>query len=276
MNILGIDVEDWYCDLDIRCWGTFEDRIVESTNRVLAMLEHTNNHATFFILGYVAERFPELINRINSCGHEIATHGYDHTPLTKQTPKQFESDLLKSIAILVAITDKAVLGYRAPQFTIVKKTSWAIGILHKHGLKYDSSVFPTKTHLYGVPRAPLFPYHISASNIEIDAPGEQFLEIPLSVYRLPFGVNLPIAGGFYLRLLPYVFIKHAIGKINKVGQPAICYLHPWELDTEQPRIRELSWYHYYRLASAEAKFERLLKDFRFVSVREYFNLCLRK
>lgn len=177
-NILQVDVEDWYCDLDIKDWELQEDRVVGSTARLLDILREANTFATFFVLGYVAEHHPELVKRIQDEGHEVATHGYAHRPITQQTPQEFEADLLKSVRILEEIIgaerERRVLGYRAPQFTIIEETSWDIDILKQAGLKYDSSVFPVKTHLYGVPRAPLFHYHISSSNIGIDDPTEDF------------------------------------------------------------------------------------------------------
>ena len=268
-NILTIDVEDWYMETDITTWNLYEDRVVESTNKILKILNEMNTKATFFVVGHVAEHFPELVETIEDKGHEIATHGYSHTSITHQTPSEFEEDLLKSIRILELITKDKIRGHRAYAFSVCEKTSWAIDILKKNGFKYDSSVFPVKTHLYGVPDAPLFPYPILSSNIKIDSPEGDFLEFPLSIYRVPIvHKNIPVAGGFYLRLFPYWFIKHAMKKINKMGQPAIIYIHPWEFDSEQPRIKELKWYHYYRLTSTERKFKKLLKDFKFSSVRD--------
>ena len=181
-NILTIDVEDWYMDTDISTWDSYEDRIVESTNKILKILDERNTNATFFVVGYVAEHFPELIEDIKDRGHEIGTHGYSHTSIKKQTSSEFEKDLLKSVRILEDITKDKISGYRACEFSIGEKTAWAIDILKKKGLKYDSSVFPVKTHLYGVPDAALYPYHITASNIKRDNPEEDFLEFPLSVY----------------------------------------------------------------------------------------------
>ena len=268
-NILTIDVEDWYMNTDISTWDCYEDRIVESTNKILRLLNKSNIKATFFVLGYVAENFPELVERIKDEGNEIATHGYSHIMVTKQRPSEFKEDLLKSIRVLETITGDKVMGYRAPWFTIMEETAWAIDVLNKAGLKYDSSVFPVKTHRYGLPDAPLFPYHISKTNIKREDPKENFLEFPLSVYKIPVvHKNIPIAGGFYLRLFPYWFIKHAIKKINKMGQPAIFYIHPWEFDPKQPRIDELKGHHYYNLHRTEKKFKKLLKDFKFVSVWE--------
>lgn len=273
VNILQIDVEDWYQvkGIDIKNLESYEDRIVQSTNKVLAILKERNIQATFFILGYVAEHFPELVEKIKAENHEIASHGYSHTPITRQTPSEFEEDLLKSLRILRKITGDKISGYRAPQFSVVEKTSWAIDIMKKNGLEYDSSIFPVKTPLYGVPDAPLFPYHISSSNIKKDAPNEDFLEIPLSVYKIPrMRKNIPIAGGFYLRFFPYAFISHAIKVINKKNYPAVCYLHPWELDPEHPRS-SLEWYYYHRLHSTEKKFKKLVRDFKFISTRRWID-----
>jgi polysaccharide deacetylase family protein (PEP-CTERM system associated) len=268
-NILTIDVEDWYMDTDISTWSSYEDRIVKSTHKILEILdEERNTQATFFVLGYVAEHFPELIEDIKDGRHEIGTHGYSHTSIKKQTPSEFEKDLLKSIGILEDITKDKIRGHRACEFSIGEETAWAIDILKKNGLKYDSSVFPVKTHLYGVPDAPLYPYRISSSNIKVDNPENDFFELPLSVYKLLIvHKNIPIAGGFYLRLFPYWFIKHAMKKINKKGHPAIIYVHPWEFDLEQPRVKEVKGGHYYRLSSTERKFKKLLKDFKFDSIR---------
>jgi polysaccharide deacetylase family protein (PEP-CTERM system associated) len=271
-NILTIDVEDWYMDTDISTWDSYEDRVVQSTEKILEILDETNTKATFFVVGYVAEHFPELIEEIKGRGHEIGTHGYTHTPITKRTPSEFEEDLLKSIGILEDITKDKIRGHRACEFSIVEKTSWAIDILKKNGLKYDSSVFPVKTHLYGVPDAPLFSYHITSLNIKRNNPEDDFLEIPLSVYSFPIvHKNIPISGGFYLRIFPYWFIKHAMKRINKKGHPAIIYIHPWEFDPDQPRIKELKWYHYYRLSSTERKFKKLLKDFKFSSIQGWIS-----
>lgn len=271
VNILQIDVEDWYHDLNIKDWKLYEDRVVQNTCLVLDLLKEAKVEATFFVLGYVAEHFPELVKRIKNENHEIATHGYAHESILKQTPAEFESDLQKSIEVLEGITGEKVLGFRAPQFTVVKKTAWVIDILKRNGLKYDSSIFPVKTHLYGVPNAPVYPYSVSSTDITKPWPREELLEIPLSVFRIPLiGWNIPVAGGFYLRFFPYFFIRYAIRKINKSGQPAVCYLHPWELDPEQPRINSLGWYHYYRLSSTKGKLKKLLMDFEFTSSRRYF------
>jgi polysaccharide deacetylase family protein (PEP-CTERM system associated) len=262
-NILQIDVEDWYCDLDPKDWHNYQPRVVDATHKILGILGNTGNTATFFVLGHVAELFPGLIQRIVSEGHEIASHGYHHGRIPDQKPEDFERDLVRSINILEDITGKKVMGYRAPQFTIMKETLWALEIMRKHGLEYDSSIFPVKTPLYGIPDAPLFPHKIGSGKA---MSGEDFLEIPLSVYKIPlFGKNVPVAGGFYLRFFPYAFIRYALKNINKANNVAVCYIHPWELDPGKPRIDSLRWYHYYRLKTTEKKFQRLLKDFKFTS-----------
>lgn len=267
-NIMTIDVEDWYMDLDISRWDSFEDRVVLNTQRILKILDKWNSTATFFVLGYVAEKFPELIIEIIDKGHEIGTHGYSHKSALKQTPSEFEDDLKKSVSAIERLTSDKILGHRACQFSLIKETAWLVDILKRNKLKYDSSIFPVRTHLYGVPDAPSYPYCISSQNIEACMESD-FYEYPLSVYRSPIiRSNIPVAGGFYLRLFPYWFIKHALKKINNIGQPATCYIHPWELDSKQPRIKELEWYHYYRLSSTEQKFKKLLHDFKFESIRD--------
>jgi polysaccharide deacetylase family protein (PEP-CTERM system associated) len=266
-NILQIDVEDWYCDLDPQDWNKFEPRVVAATGKVLSMLRDSGNKATFFVLGYVAERFPDLVKDIMGQGHEVATHGYGHRRILDQTPEEFERDVGRSIAILESITGKKIKGYRAPQFTIVKETLWALEILKKLGLEYDSSIFPVRTPLYGIEDAPLFPYKLGP---ERGTGGNHFMEIPLSVYTTPLlGKRVPVAGGFYFRLFPYFFIRHALKSINKTGNVAVCYIHPWELDPGKPRIDGLRWYHYYRLAATEKKFRRLLEQFAFISTEEW-------
>lgn len=267
-NMMTVDIEDWYMDLDISRWPSFEDRVVLNTQHILDIFDKSKVKATFFVLGYVAEKFPELIMEIKDKGHEIGTHGYSHKSAMKQTPVEFEDDLLKSVSVIEGITNDKIMGHRACQFSLVEETSWMIDILKKNNFKYDSSIFPVNTHLYGVHDAPLYPYRISSQNIKVDMEVD-FHEFPLSIYRTPIiRKNIPVAGGFYLRFFPYYFIKYALRKINKMGQPAICYIHPWELDLKQPRINELRWYHYHKLDSTERKFEKLLEDFEFGAIRD--------
>lgn len=269
-NILTVDVEEWYCDLPPESWEKYESRVGFSTKKILSILKETNNTATFFILGYVARKHPELVLEIKKHGHEIASHGYWHRRITNQTPEEFEKDLDMALRILKKITGEEVLGYRAPQFTIDESTSYAIGILKKYGLKYDSSIFPAKTPLYGVPTAPLYMYNISEQNITQHNHKENFIEIPISIYEFPFiKMRIPLIGGIYFRLFPYFLTKQAIKKINKQNKPAIFYMHPWEFDPEKPRIADLQWYHYYGIGSSEKKLRKLLKEHKFISIREW-------
>ena len=264
-NILTVDVEDWYMNTDILRWEKFEDRVVDSTERILSILGDTK--ATFFVLGYVAEHHPELISLIHEAGHELGTHGYSHKPIQSQTPDQFEEELLKSMGVIESITGAKVCGHRACQASVMKSTAWSIDIMERCGIEYDSSIFPVRTPLYGVPDAPLYPYRISSENICEDSK-EGIYEFPLSVCKLPYK-NIPIAGGFYLRLFPYWFIKNSIKRINKKGKPAVIYLHPWEIDVGQPKSPEFKWYHYHNLSAMEPKIKQLLKDFRFTSIRNW-------
>lgn len=270
INLLTVDVEDWYHDLDPSLWRLCEDRVIGSTRKILRIIEKHGCNATFFVLGCVAERFPDLVEQINEKGYEIATHGYFHRPITQENKDEFEDDLRRSISILRHITRRKILGHRACKFSINKKTAWAIDILEKTGLKYDSSIFPTLTPEYGVPRAPLHPYHISSSNIEADNSNGSLIEFPLSVFSIPLlRINIPVAGGFYLRFLPYWFIKMSLKRINKMGYPGVVFIHPKDLDPQKPRIKELSWHHYYGLSNAEKKFAKLLGDFEFTSIENY-------
>ena len=266
-NILQIDVEDWYCDLELRDWSRCEPRVVGATEKVLSLLKDARTKATFFVLGYVAERFPDLVRSIEDQGHEVASHGYAHRRISDQNPREFEDDVKRSVAILEGITGKKVKGYRAPQFTVVKETLWALDVLRKLGMEYDSSIFPVKTPLYGIPDAPLYPYAIESSN---GKEGNGFMEIPLSIYTAPFlGKRIPVAGGFYFRFFPYYFIRHALKSINRRGNVAVCYIHPWEFDPDKPRMEGLRWYHYYRIAATEKKFRKLLADFTFTSTEDW-------
>ncbi|UCD13216.1 MAG: DUF3473 domain-containing protein [Thermoplasmatales archaeon] len=269
-NILTIDFEDWYQDTKFKYWDNYENRIVQNTNKLLSVLNEMKTIATFFIVGYNAEQFPQLIENIKDNGHEIGIHGYCHMHLSNQNSAEFKEDLSKSIHILEKISDGKIRSYRAPYFSLTEETSWILDIIKEKRIKNDSSIFPVKTHLYGIPKAPRFPYYVSSSNLLIEDDNENLLEFPISTYRLPFSrYNIPIGGGFYLRFFPYRFIKHAIKKINKEKQPSVFYFHPWELDPNQPRIKSYKWWKYYNLDKSERKLMKLLKDFKFTSIEEY-------
>ena len=271
-NAISIDLEDWFCAFNMTRfigrdeWEKCELRVVANTERILRLLDSHNVHATFFVLGWIAERTPDLIREIASAGHEIATHGYDHLLLTGSTESEFEEDLRKGLGALRACgIESPVSGYRAPSFTIVSGTMWALRVLEKFDIRYDSSVFPVGFHPdYGIADASLAPYRIT----------DRIIEFPLSCVEL-LGKRFPCSGGAYFRLFPYAYTKWCFNRINAEGRPAVFYLHPWEIDPGQPRIRlplSKRIRHYHGLARTEGKLKRLLDDFEFTTIREV--LCI--
>lgn len=260
-HVFTIDLEDWFQGLTstnpkVDRWPDYEDRVVESTVHLLDILCAYQVKATFFVLGYVADRYPYLIEQLQYEGHEIGVHGYFHRFVNRMTPDEFRRELDLSMHAIEGITGTRPIGHRAPYFSINGSTPWAFECLAEQGIRYDSSVFPTRNMLYGFPGAPRFPYMIREADIA---------EFPASTCRVA-GLNLPIAGGFYQRLLPYSVTQWAIRQLEQVNQPAILYIHPWELDTGQKyrkvTLRERIT-HYYGRAGLEAKLGRLLSDFRF-------------
>lgn len=266
-NIMSVDLEDYFCDLPFSTWENYESRISNTTRILLDLFEKYDVTATFFTLGYIAEKHPELIEEIKSHGHEISSHGYSHTDIRKMTKEQFESDLLKSISVIQKISGEKVLGFRAPFFSIDKSTLWTFDILKKH-MAYDSSIFPVRTPLYGIPSAKRYPYVISDINpLEENSDGT-FIEIPPSTLQLPLFGNIPIAGGFHLRFLPTQIIKYGIKKLNRSNRPGVFYIHPKDLDPQMPKISEYAWHYYWNLKQTAKKFESILKDFKFSCVRD--------
>ncbi len=272
-NALSIDVEDYFqvsafeSIVRYEDWGKYESRVVKNTQRILSILGEYDVKATFFVLGWAAERFPDLICEIHEKGHEIASHGFAHKLVYKQSPNEFHEDITKGKDILEAITGEPVVGYRAPSYSITERSLWALDILSEEGYKYDSSIFPIRHDRYGIPRAERFIHKIDHT------PNGGILEFPLSTVRL-FGTNFPIAGGGYLRLLPVKFIRWGIRQINGEGQPAIVYLHPWEIDPEQPRmnINGLAKFrHYLNLSKNVEKLRELLSTVNFSTVRDVIN-----
>jgi len=267
INGLSVDLEDWYQGLTStnplrEAWPTFESRIVRNTELLLALLAEHNTRATFFTLGYVAERFPELISQIEAAGHEIGVHGYWHRMVDHLTPDAFAEEIDRSLACLTPLVRGPLIGHRAPYFSINHRSLWALDLLAERGFRYDSSFFPTRNTLYGYPKALRFPHCLDGN--------QGMVEFPLSTVRL-FGVNLPIAGGIYLRAWPYWFIKWSINRLNREGQPAIMYLHPYELDAEQsvPVATPREWFvRYCNRRGSLGKLRRLLRDFRFAPLRE--------
>ena len=268
-NIMTVDLEDYFCDLPFNEWSKYESRIEKTVTPILEMFERHKVLATFFVVGYFAEKFPALIKQIHDQGHELSSHTYAHIDLRKVSKEEFKNDLLKSIQNIESITNEKVLGFRAPYFSVDKTNVWVIEIL-KTCLKYDSSIFPVKTSQYGFPKAPKEIYHPAVNDITKNDNSQSFIEIPPLTYQIIPKLNIPIAGGFYFRFFPYFFIKKAITNFNKSNKPAMIYIHPKDLDPEMPKIPGYSWHYYYGKKNIKEKFEKLLRDFRFSSVREIF------
>lgn len=264
MNALTIDVEDYFHVqafahvIGPATWDGYPMRVEKNTSRLLELLERRGARATFFILGWVAERCPGLVRRLVAAGHEIGSHGYGHQMIGRGNEKDFRDDVARAKAILEDQTGTPVRCYRAPSYSITAKTLWALDILAELGFEYDSSIFPVHHDNYGMPDAPRFPH------IKRLRDGRRILEFPPSTFAA-CGVNLPVAGGGYFRLFPYELTAWAIRRINaKEKQPAMIYLHPWEIDPEQPRVAagwRSEFRHYHNLRTTESKFTRLLEDF---------------
>ena len=275
-NILTIDIEDYYMVsafaevIPFNSWSNYESRVVNNTKRILHILKEFHAKATFFVLGWVAEKYPDLVCEIFQDGHEIASHGYAHQLVYNQTPDEFRDDIRRTKYILEKIIAMPVLGYRAPSYSIRNRNLWALDILVKEGFLYDSSIFPAYHARGGISNAYRYPSRIKANM-------ESIIEIPLSTIRL-FGYNIPMAGGGYFRIIPYLLIQKSIQIINAKSQPAVFYLHPWEIDPLKPRvsIHGMSKFkHYLNLDKVENRFRRLLEDFKFLSIKEYINLNIK-
>jgi len=275
LNAFSVDVEDWYQVSDfetvapVPTWKRFESRILRNTQRLLDMLAEYGVKGTFFILSWNAERHPQLVRQIASMGHEIASHGYCHQLIYEQTPQEFRDDVLRSKAALEDILGQQVLGYRAPSFSLTQASWWAVDVLLDCGFHYDSSIFSVQDRLYGIPSARRFPFVIR------DKGGRELVEFPMTTVHA-FDRNWPLGGGGYLRLLPYHYMRWGMRRVHREGQPALVYIHPWELDPEQPRLqvrgkRGFST-HYINLHRTEAKLRRLLRDFAFAPVRQVLGL----
>lgn len=269
-NALSIDLEDWYhgvLQIDYANWHQYENRLEKNLITILNLLNKYHTQATFFILGHIADKFPGFVKLIAENGHEIASHGYNHRPIFEQTPQEFKEDVLRSKKVIESLTNVAIEGYRAPFFSVTKKSLWALNILKELDFKYDSSIFPTKNFLYGIPDAPQAIYRIKENGL---------IEFPLSVVKV-LGANLPISGGFYLRTLPYSLMKLGLLSYNHKGYPAIIYIHPWELDVDKPKIPirlPRKWRFIYEHNTGNKfknKFELLMKDFKFTSISEVLN-----
>lgn len=269
-NAMTIDVEDYFqvsafAPYIARSdWDACECRVERNMERILALLERHDTRATFFTLGWVAERYPALVRRIVAAGHELASHGYGHERASDLSPAQFRADVTRAKALLEDIGGQAVLGYRAPSFSIAEANLWAFDVLRETGYRYSSSIYPIRHDHYGMPDSPRFAHPVR----------DGLLEVPVTTLRLR-GRNLPSSGGGYFRLLPYALSRWMIGRVNRVDQQsAVFYFHPWEIDVEQPRVAGIDartrFRHYINISRTEARIGRLLQDFAWGRMDEIF------
>jgi len=271
-NAMTVDVEDYFQVsafepyIKKEKWDSLEHRVQHNTEHILDLFAEQNIKATFFTLGWVAERYPELIKRIVKEGHELASHGYEHSRVTEQTPEQFRADIDKTKQLLEDISGEKVIGYRAPSYSIGRDNLWALDILAEEGYQYSSSIYPVKHDLYGMPEAPRFVYQ------PID--GSDFKEIPITTLKLG-SRNYPCGGGGFFRLYPYVFSCWAFKRINNIEQQSgIFYFHPWEIDPNQPKQENLAFKtkfrHYLNLKRMEGRIQSLLTDFEWDTMQAVF------
>jgi polysaccharide deacetylase family protein (PEP-CTERM system associated) len=265
INAMTIDVEDYFhvsvFDGVVRRtdWDRLESRVCRNTERLLALFDEKRVRATFFVLGWVAERYPSLVRQIADAGHEVACHSHEHRLVYDLTRQQFRNDVRRAKAAVERAAGVPVFGYRAPSYSITARSLWALDVLIEEGFTYDASIFPIRHDRYGIPTSPRHPYLIAReSGTLIEAPGSTVQLGPL---------NLPVAGGGYFRILPYAWTRWGIRRVNRnEGRAAIFYLHPWEIDPEQPRLhtsRLGRFRHYRNLTQTEARLRALLSDFRF-------------
>lgn len=268
-NAMTIDVEDYfqvsafepYVSRDQ--WDSRECRVESNVDRILQRLDDKNITATFFTLGWVAERYPALLQRMVNAGHEVASHGWSHVRVTQQNQQEFRDDVTRTKHLLEDVTGQQVLGYRAASYSIGASNLWALEVLRDTGHRYSSSIFPIKHDLYGMPDAPRFAFHPH---------DDDFVEFPVTTVRVK-EKNLPCGGGGWFRLVPYSGMRWAMRKVNRVdGQPVIFYFHPWEIDPDQPRQSGLNaktrFRHYLNLNKMESRWLRLLDDFQWGPMRD--------
>jgi polysaccharide deacetylase family protein (PEP-CTERM system associated) len=261
---MTIDVEDYFqvsafaSHIPREAWPSISCRVESNIDRILALLSEENIKGTFFTLGWIAERYPEMVKRIVSGGHELASHGWGHYRVTDQKPDEFREDVIRSKAILEDIGGQVVTGYRAPSFSIGRHNQWALDVLFEAGYLYSSSIYPIRHDHYGMPDAPRFAYYPRGES--------SLLELPITTVRL-YRWNIPAGGGGYFRLWPYPVSRWFLRRLNRLeGRSAIFYFHPWELDHQQPRQKGISvktrFRHYYNLHRMEERIKALSRDFK--------------
>ena len=269
-NALTVDVEDYFQvsalapHIARTDWERIPCRVERNVEAVLALFAESGARATFFTLGWIAERYPGLVRKIVAEGHELASHGYGHLRIHEQTQAEFTRDIRRAKALLEDLAGTEVKGYRAPSFSIGQRTLWAFDRIAEAGYRYSSSVYPVRHDLYGMPDAPRFPYR----------PRADLLEIPVTTARV-LDRNLPAGGGGYFRLLPYAISRALIRRVNETERRSgVFYFHPWEIDAGQPRVPgtgfKTRFRHYVNLRRTEPRLRRLLRDFRWRAMDEVF------
>lgn len=266
-NALTVDVEDYFQvsafseNINYSDWDNYPLRVEDNTRALLELFDQHKVTATFFVLGWVAERTPGLVREIAACGHEVACHGFSHQLVYNQSPQVFREETLRSKQLLEDIIQQPVYGYRAASYSITERSRWALDIIAEAGFIYDSSIFPVRHDRYGMPGTPEAPYILESPA------GRSITEFPLATARV-FGYRLPVAGGGYFRLYPYLVTRLGLSQINAQQRPFIFYLHPWEIDPGQPRIAA-RWFsrfrHYNNLDKCQSRLHKLLGDFQFGS-----------
>jgi polysaccharide deacetylase family protein (PEP-CTERM system associated) len=270
-NVMSIDVEDYFHvaalaeAIDRSDWERMEYRAESSTDRLLQIFADHKIRATFFVLGWVARRSPGLVRKIQRAGHEVASHGMSHKLIYTQTPEEFAQETKDAKALLEDLLGAPVLGYRAATYSITRRSLWALDIIHDLGFRYDSSIFPIRHDLYGIPGSPIAPGEIETPS------GARIVEFPISTVDV-FGTRLPIAGGGYFRLFPYWLTRAGLRRVNQQERrPFVFYLHPWEVDPDQPVV-QVGWRsrfrHYNNLKRTEERLIRLIREFDFATMQE--------
>jgi len=265
LNAFTVDVEDYYqvsafaSVVTKKEWPSFESRVERNTRKILDLLDEHGTKGTFFILGWVAERQAQLVREIESRGHEIGCHGFSHDLVYNQEPALFRQETLRAKCFLEDTLGKAVVGYRAASYSVTRRSLWALDILVEAGFTYDSSIFPINHDRYGIASAPRLPFELQLRS------GASIREFPLTTARFSY-LRLPVAGGGYFRLFPYQYTRFGLERVNRSERaPAVFYLHPWEVDTKQPRLNGslLSRIrHYTNIDRCEQRLKRLLRDFK--------------
>lgn len=271
-NILTVDCEEWFVaetlagKISRDQWKDQTSTVEKNSQRLLDLFYKYNAKATWFILGWVADHFPNLLRDIEKEGHEIACHSYFHKRVDQMSPDEFSRDTIRAVEAIESAIGKKPIGYRAPSWSLNKETSWAFDILSDIGFEYDSSLFPIKHDIYGVPDGPSHTVKMKSSSNKI------FYEVPASTYKL-FGKNIPIAGGGHFRHAPFWYTKKIIDLLNRNGRSAMVYIHPWELDPNPPKVEGLSFLQKFRMYGSvsvlEYKFCKLLESYNYITVREY-------